>query len=391
MGNQTNVVIIGGGAAAVSAAKALRAGDPELKIDIYSKETLHPYFRPSLTFAVISKPPEPRLISKPDFYATSNIGMHLNMNAVAIDRGAKTVTFEDGSKVSYTYLLLATGTHRVTPQIPGITLPEIVSLRNHEDLEQMLELLKAQRRILVIGAGILGLELAGALLELKHHITVVGAAGLLNHQLNDEGREFYGKIVKEVPNFEVVTGSHVKEICGSDHVEGVNLVDGRHLECDLVIVSAGAVSNLDLAQQCGLECRKGVAVDYHMRTSDPAIFAAGDCSEVACQTFGLWEPALMQGKVAASAILGKEEKFLCKCYGAFLNAFGTKLYSIGFIDGDDSVQMRDDEKKNYRQIFFGGDSVIGGFMIGDTAKMIVLTKAVNEQYTKAQAQAEGLF
>lgn len=391
MNNQTNVVIIGGGAAAVSAAKALRAGDPELKIDIYTKESIPPYFRPSLTFGVMSTPPEPRLISKPEFYVSSNIGLHLNMNAIAIDREAKTVTFADDSKVSYTYLLIATGTHRVIPKIPSVKLPEVISLCDHRDLKALLELLKVRRNIVVIGTGVLGLELASVLLQVKHHVTVVGASGLLKNQLNAAGRAFYEEIIKKVPDFEVVTGSAVKEICGAGRVEGVNLIDGRHLECDLVIISAGATSNVDLAQQCGLEYDKGIAIDNQMRTSDPAIFAAGDCAEVACQTFGLWEPALAQGKVAASAILGKPEIFHCKCYGGFLNAFGTKLYSIGFVDGDDSVEMRDDANKNYSQIFFGGDSVVGGFMIGDTNKMMALTKAVNEQYTKAQAKEQGLF
>lgn len=392
MSNQDHVVIIGSGAAAVSAAKALRAGNTELKIDIYSDETVPPYFRPSLTFALTSEPPEPRPMNKPDYYDKAKIGLHLDMAATAIDRAAKTVTFKDGSKVNYSHLLIAVGAHCFIPPISGIDLPEAMSLRNQKDLKRLQGLLKTPRNVLVIGAGMLGLELAAKLLELEHQVTLVECApGLLHKQLSEAGGDFYEELIKDVANMKIITGSAVKEICGSDHVTGANLADGRHVKCDLVVISTGVISNSDLAQQCGLECRKGIAVDNLMRTADPAIFAVGDCAEVECRNFGLWEPALAQGKAAAATILGKPDGFLCQSYGAFLNAFGTKLYSIGYVAGDDYAEVRDDAKKEFRKVFFGGDKVVGGFMIGDTSKMMLLNRAVNEQYSKAQATEVGLI
>ena len=392
MSNQDNVVIIGSGAAAVSAAKALRAGDAALKIDIYSDEQVPPYFRPSLTLALTSNPPEPRPMNKPEFYVNANIGLHLGMLAVKIDREAQLVIFSDDSKVAYGRLLIAVGAHCYIPQIPGIGLPEAMSLRNHKDLRRLQGFLEIPRNILVIGAGMLGLELAAKLLELNHRVTMVECApGLLHKQLSATGGDFYEELIKDVVNMKIVTGSAVKEICGSDHVEGVNLADGRHFECDLVIISTGVISNADLAKQCGLESRHGIVVDHLLRTADPAIFAAGDCAEVECRNFGLWEPALAQGKAAAGTILGESDGFQCKSYGAFLNAFGTKVYSIGQVDGDDYSEVRDDEKKDFRKIFFGGGNVIGGFMIGDTSKMLQLSHAVNEQYNKTQAAEAGLL
>lgn len=392
MSNRDNVIIIGSGAAAVSAAKALRAGNAELKIDIYSDEVVAPYFRPSLTFALTSKPPEPRPMNPPDFYEQAGIGLHLGMFANTIDRSTKTVTFKDGSKATYSHLLIAVGAHCFIPPISGIDLPEAMSLRNQKDLKRLQEFLKTPRNVLVIGAGMLGLELAAKLLELEHQVTLVECApGLLHKQLSEAGGDFYEELIKDIANMKIITGSAVKEICGSDRVTGANLADGRHLKCDLVVISTGVISNADLAQQCGLACHHGIVVDNLMRTADPAIFAAGDCAEVECRNFGLWEPALAQGKAAAATILGKPEGFQCREYGAFLNAFGTKLFSIGYIGGDDYVEVRDDAKKSFRKVFFGGDRVVGGFMIGDTGKMMLLSRSVNEQYSKAQATEAGLI
>lgn len=392
MSRKPGVVIIGSSAAAVSAAKALRAGDPEINISIYSEEKVLPYFRPSLSFALAAQPPEPRPMNKPEFYTSSNIAMNLGMTAVSIDRKQKTVRFADGSKVPYQSLLLAVGASCFVPPIPGVTLPGVLSLRDQADLERLLDFLKIPRQILLIGGGMLGLELAATLLQMRHRVTIVECAPyLLNSQLDEAGGKFYTKLIESTEGLEIITGSAVKELSGDEHVSGATLTNGGTLDCNLAIVSAGARSNIKLARNCGLECRHGIVVDDFMRTDDPAILAAGDCAEVQCRSFGLWEPALAQGKTAALTILGQPEAFTCRVYGATLNVFGTKLYSIGIIGGDDCREFQDNAKNTLRQIFFADGRVIGGYMIGDTSAMMALNRAVNEQQTEEQAAANGLI
>ncbi len=386
------IVIIGSGAAGVSAAKTLRARNENITIDIYTEEECVPYFRPSLTFAVAMNPPVPRPISPPEFYQEKRIGMHLNMKAVRLDRTARKVIFADGSEAVYDKLLLATGARCFVPPIPGADLPEVMTLRNARDLQNLMAVLKQPRKVLVIGCGVLGLELAGSLLKLGNEVTMIEAAPtILPRQLDANGGRLYMDGLAKVDKLKIVLGSGVKEITGEGHVSGAVLLDGSKVECDLVMVSAGNRANLELAKDAGLKTDRGIAVNEMMETEDPAIYAAGDCAEIICRNFGLWEPALEQGKVAAGRMLDEPGKFNCGVYGATLNAFGIKLYSIGAIGGDNAFETIDQEKRIYRKIFMAGGKIVGGILLGDTSQMATLSQAINAQLDEQHIREAGLI
>jgi nitrite reductase (NADH) large subunit len=387
------VVIIGSGAAGVSAAKALRTRDAELRIDIYSDEEVPPYFRPSLSFAIAQQPPEPRPMNPPEFYREKNIGLHLNMRAEAIDRTGKKVRFADGSEESYDFLLLATGASCFIPPIPGVALPEAMSLRDHRDLVKLMALLERKRHALIVGCGVLGLELSGSLLKLGHRVTMIETAPtILPRQLDAVAGEMYMEMLSGVENLEIILGSGVQEILGADHVEGAVLADGSRIDCDLVMISAGARANRELAEACGLNTDRGILVGPDMVTNDPAIFAAGDCVEIICRTYGLQEPAIEQGRIAAARILGDDQAaFSCGVYGATLTAFGVKLFSAGATGGDDCREFIDREKKIYRKIFLAGGRVVGGILLGDTSRSVILKQAIAAQLDGTHAAEAGLF
>ncbi len=386
------VVIVGSGAAGVSAAKALRARDAEMQINIYTDEEVPPYFRPSLSFAIAENPPEPRPMNPPAFYKDKDIGLNLEMKAESIDRAAKSVRFGDGSEAPYDYLLLATGASCFIPPVPGVKLPEVLSLRDHRDLVELMGYLTKPRKVLIIGCGVLGLELAGSLLKLGNEVTMIETAPtILPRQLDAAGGELYLEQVKNVPKLKILLGSGVKEITGAEHVEGAVLLDGSRIECDLVLVSAGTRANIDLAKNAGLKTDRGIIVDEHMATDDPAIYAAGDCAEIVCRTYGLQEPAMVQGKVAAEQILGDDSVFSCGIYGATLTAFGIKMFSAGAIGGDDSREFIDRDKKIYRKIFLAGGKVVGGILMGDIGKGVALKQAISGQINEAHAVEDGLI
>ncbi len=386
------VVIIGSGAAGVSAAKALRARDAEVRIDIYSDEDVPPYYRPSLSFAIAMNPPEPRPMNSPEFYRDKNIGLHLNALAGAVDRTAKKVRFADGSEVPYDFLLLATGARCFIPPIPGTDLPEVMSLRDRRDLVKLMGFQSEPRKVLIIGCGVLGLELAGSLLKLGDKVTMIETAPMiLPRQLDAAGSELYTEMLSKVENLKIITGSGVREIFGDGHVEGAVLLDGSRIECDLVLVSAGTRANQQLAADCGLKTDRGIMVNAAMRTDDPAVYAAGDCAEVICRSYGLQEPAIEQGKIAAAGMLGEPAMFNCGIYGATLNAFGIKLYSAGAIGGDDSLEFIDRENKIYRKIYLAGERAVGGILLGDTSKMAILKQAISAQLDEEQVRKTGLI
>lgn len=387
------VVIIGSGAAGVSAAKTLRTRDADIRIDIYSDEEVPPYFRPSLSFAIAQQPPEPRPMNPPEFYRDRNIGLHLNMRAEAVDRAARKVRFADGSEEAYDFLLLATGARCFIPPVPGMTLPEVMSLHDRRDLVKLMEQLKKTRHVLIVGCGLLGLELAGSLLKLGLRVTMIETAPtVLPRQLDAVGGEMYMEMLGRVENLNIIPGSGVREILGREHVEGAVLADGSRIECDLVMASAGSRANQELARDCGLKTNHGILVGPGMETDDPAIFSAGDCAEIICRTYGLQEPAMEQGRVAAARILGDEHaEFSCGIYGATLTAFGIKLFSIGAIGGDDCREFMDSENKVYRKIFLAGGRVVGGILLGDTSRMMVLKQVISAQLDEQHAREAGLF
>ncbi|MCP3966443.1 MAG: NAD(P)/FAD-dependent oxidoreductase [Lentisphaerae bacterium] len=386
-------LIIGSGIAAVEAALKIRTLQPEAEITLYTREKVLPYRRPALTRMISEKLSDIQFyLHDKQFYDEKNIHILTDCAVVSIDREKKHVMLDDGSLAQYDKLLIATGGKGFMPPIQGIDLPQVVALREWDDLSEISSMLNENiRQVVVIGGGLLGLEIADNLTKKNSDVTVIEACPcMLPKQLDKDGADILVAAMNRNPRVKTLYGVFVSHIEGHNKVEGVLTQKGEHIPCDMVIISAGMSSNFELAHSAGLDVNRAIEADAGMRTSDPDIFAAGDCAAINGKRFGMWNPAREQGAVAGANMCGKDMAFKPKIYGARLVAFGTKLFSVGDIglgEGPYKQVCRTDEVNLvYRKIFFKDDKACGGILIGDIAAAQRMQNAVEKGFDIKQCE-----
>ena len=313
-GSAPRVVILGAGHAGGSAAAELRRAGFAGPITLVGDEPIPPYERPPLSKAWLKGETDAaKLALKPaNFYPEAGIDLRLNRTATAIDRVGRTVTTDDGARIDYDILILATGARARRIPLPGLDLSGVLELRNAADADRLKAALTPGARLAVIGGGYIGLEAAASarglgcsatLIEAQPRVLARVACETLSHFFQDFHRA-QGVTIEVNAQVQGLEGEH-------GQVRGVRLGDGRVIPCDAVLVGVGAVPNQELAADAGLACENGIVVDLSARTSDPAIFAIGDCTfrplPLYDRTMRLESVpnALEQARAAAAAITGK--------------------------------------------------------------------------------------
>ena len=301
-----NFAIIGGGVAALTAAEAVRKADAKSMVSIYSREAVAPYRRPALSGMVATTMEEAQFYIRPaSFYKENRIELNLSYDLIEINLKCRELHFANGTRAVYDPLLLATGAHCFIPPIPGRELDGGCSLREYADLLALRRRIDAGiRRATVIGGGLLGLELAASLLERGLEVTVIeGSPTLLPRNLDPEGSEFLRRQLDGRNGLHLHFGESVTRIGGAGKVEYVELGSDR-IASDLVVVSAGARSNVEIASKAGIVCNRGIVTDGYLRTSAAEVYAAGDCAEVEGNSYGLYNAARQMGSVAGGSVSG---------------------------------------------------------------------------------------
>lgn len=394
---EMKVVIIGSGAGAVSSAVALRKRNKKARISIYTNEKELPYYRPILTKAITTEVDNPEFyIHSASFYEKENIRINLESEVDAIDKEKKTISVK-GSQVDYDKLIIATGATSFIPPIQGSDLPEVVAVRQASDVKRLHELIgKSNKKVAIIGGGLLGLEAASFLSAAGHKVTVFEAAPtVLPRQLDEEGGIVFCKVMEE-SNISLKTGLFVDEICGDKHVTSVKTSTNETVKCDLVIISSGIRSNTGLAQSAGLEVERGIIVNEYMQTSHSDIYAVGDCANYKGRVDGIWETAIDQGNTAGAHIGGEKKAYKPKVYGATLHAFGTQLFSLGDLGRTedsqyDQVSSKNELKKIYKKLYFKDGTLAGGILLGDTKLTNPLLIGITKEFTVDEAGENKLI
>jgi len=373
-------IIIGGGIAGVSAAEAIHALQPEADITLISEEHYLPYFRMSLTRYLAGEVEREKLIlHNQQWYLQNHITILLNTHVEAVDAGAKLVVLEDGQKLPYDKLILASGAHPNVPPFPGRELKGVQTLRTLEDADLIMDVARKQAKVVCIGGGLLGLEVAGAVARQGAQVTVLeGLDWLLPRQLDAQASAILKEKIEEL-GIKVIVPAMTKAIHGKDKVESVELADGQVLPADLVLISTGVSANLELAKSAGLAVNRGVVVNEHMLTSNPDIFAAGDITEFQGRGYGLWIPAKNQGTIAGQNAAGNEASFLGDPPSTRLKVLGVDVFSIGqFSPSQDGDRLVAESKDGiYQSFLFREGKMIGSILLGD-ASMANKVKAAIE-------------
>lgn len=312
------MVVVGGGKAGARALIGLREHGHSGPITLITDETRAPYDRPPLSKAALAHQdePEPAYLTDMDMLASLKVQLVSGSAATALNPGARTVTLANGTTLPYHKLLLATGAVPRPLPLPGATSPRVHTLRSFDDAVALRAKLQPGARVIVVGGGFIGLEVASSAAKRGAAATVIeGLPRVLSRGVPPE----IAAVVTARHQAEGVDIRCSTTIAGlSEDATGISvkLGDGSTLTGDLMVVGIGALPVTALAETAGLRVDNGVAVDAEMRTSDPHIFAAGDCVSFPLVVFGgrrirleSWRAAQDQGAVAAANMLGKAEQF----------------------------------------------------------------------------------
>lgn len=339
------VVIVGAGQAAASVAAKLRALGYAEPITIVGDEPVAPYQRPPLSKAYLlgQMPLERLLLRSPEFWAEQRVGLRLGARTAAIERAAKRVTV-GGEAMPYDQLVLATGAiPRRLPASMGGNLAQVHVIRNLADVDSMAPSMRPGARLVVIGGGYIGLEAAAVARKLGLSVVLVEAAPRILGRVASAETADAIRALHIAHGVEIVEGVGIARIAGDFAVRAVELVDGRSLPADLVIVGIGVAPASELAAAAGLAMDNGIAVDAEGRTTDPAIWAVGDCASFPYGTGRLRLEsvgnAIDMAECVAANIMGAARAYVPKPW-FWSDQYDTKLQIAGLNTGYDHVVTR---------------------------------------------------
>jgi len=367
------LVIIGNGMAPGRMLEHLLEATPgRYEVTIFNAEPRVNYDRIMLSPVLSGEKDYEQIIIHGDgWYIKNGITLYKGHKVTTIDRAAKTVTSEHGVTAPYDKLVIATGSVPFILPVPGNTLPGVLSYRDLDDVNAMLLAAQSRAKAIVIGGGLLGLEAAAGLKSRDMDVTVLHLMPTLMERQLDAPAGYMLRRELEGRGIKVVTKAQTKAIVGERKVEGVELADGRIIPASLVVMAAGIRPNAWLAKAAGLDVNRGILVDTGMHTSDPDIYALGECAEVGGHVYGLVAPLYEMARVAAAHLSGDDTAiFVHNDTPTKLKVTGVDLFSLGdFADGEDrqEIVLRDAAAGIYKRLVLKDNRIIGTVLYGETA------------------------
>jgi 3-phenylpropionate/trans-cinnamate dioxygenase ferredoxin reductase component len=371
MTNDQTFIVVGASLAGAKAAETLRAEGFDGRLVLIGDEHARPYERPPLSKDYLRGEVgrEKVYVHDEGFYADHDIDLRLGRTAVSLNPSVNEVALDDGERLRYDGLLLATGAEPRRLTTPGAELDGVLYLRNVEDSDALRERLRPGAAVVVIGAGWIGAEVAASARQRGLDVTVVEPASVpLERVLGAEVGAVYRDIHAD-HGVKLLLGTGVEAFEGGAAVERVRTSDGRALQCDFVVVGVGVQPRTRLAAQAGLAVDNGILVDDHLETSLPGVFAAGDAANAHHPFYGErirvehWANALHQGPAAARNMLGRNEAFDRLPY-FFSDQYDVGMEYSGFVRRWDRVVFRGDPaSREFIAFWLTGDRVVAGMNV----------------------------
>ncbi len=379
---ETRVVVIGNGMVGYKFCEKLIAKEKEhFRLTVFGEESQVAYDRVHLSEYFAGKSADDLLMAPRDWYSEHGIELYTGDPVVDIDRERKQVRSHHGLVVAYDYLILATGSGAFVPPVDGVEKDGVFVYRTLEDLDLIQSYARKARKGAVIGGGLLGLEAAKALLDLgleEAHV-VEFASRLMPRQIDEAGSGILQRQL-EALGLQIHLNKSTQLIQGTDHIEGLQFADGTELPVDMLIISAGIRPRDELAKIAGLEThpRGGILVNDQLQTSDPSIFAIGECALVHQMIYGLVAPGYEMAEVVASQLIGNVKSFRPFDMSTKLKLIGVDVASFGnpFAQEPDCRTITYDNKAKgvYKRINVSSDgkTLLGGILVGDAEQYNML-------------------
>lgn len=371
--NMKKLVMIGNGMAGVrSIEEILQRDSSQYEITIIGDEPYPNYNRIMLSNVLQGKTILDEInINDWTWYEENRVTLITGEKVVGIDRAEKVIKTNQGRQVSYDELIIATGSSSFILPLPGKELDGVIGFRTIEDTVNMIEIAKTKKKAVVIGGGLLGLEAARGLIDRGMDVHVVHLLpNLMEQQLDAPAARMLKKDL-EKQGMKFLMEKQTAEIYGETSVEGVRFKDGDGLACDLVVMAVGIRPNISLAKESGLDVNRAIVVDDHMRTSDPFIYAVGECAEHRGMAYGLVAPLYEQGRALADFLTGIQgEGYQGSILSTQLKVAGCDLFSGGKIHEDDqtdAIVVHDSVAGVYKKILVSNNKVVGIVLYGDAS------------------------
>jgi nitrite reductase (NADH) large subunit len=306
-----------------------------------------------------------------DWFRARGVTNVFGRAVTAVDRDEKLVTLADGARIPYSKLVMATGSDPIMLPKPGMNLPGVISFRTMDDADLLLAHGQGGKSAVVIGGGLLGLEAAYGLAKAGGRVTLVHLMDRLMERQLDAPAAALLKEKVAAKGVDILLGADTARVIGTDRAEGIELVDGRVIKADLVVCAIGVKPRVDLARQMGLTVNRGIVVDDGMTTSDPDVFALGECAEHRGVAYGLVEPAYEQARILARRLSGEASAgYEGTLLSTNLKVSGVSLFSAGDFTGgaaSESVVYEDAGTGIYKKLVIENDALKGAVLFGDTA------------------------
>ncbi len=377
LNSMQNIVVIGGGQAGASLVAKLRTEGFEGAITLVCGEAVPPYQRPPLSKAyLLGEMEEERLYLRPEsFYADHDIALRLATRATGLDLAARQVSLSDGTTLGYDALALTTGAvPRRLPAAIGGDLEGVLTMRDLADADRLAPELRPGARVLIVGGGYIGLEAAAVCAKKGLTVTLVEAAPRILQRVAAAETSDYFRALHTAQGVTIREGTGLDRLTGEGRVTGARLSDGTGIEVDFVIVGVGILPDTELAQAAGLEVENGIVTDLAGRTSDPHVWAAGDCATVTIegQRMRLESVgnAIDQAEVVARNILGQGVDYQPAPW-FWSDQYDCKLQIAGLNLGHDAVHVRQGEGDQRSHWYYRGERLIAVDAMNDSRAYMI--------------------
>ena len=376
-----NYVIIGNSAAAVGCVESIRSKDKSGKVTLIASEPYHTYSRPLISYLLLGKTDEERMKYRPDdFYTKHKVTAKLGTVVTKIDSEKQVVFTDDGAKTPYGKLLIATGSRPFVPPMEGLeTVKDQFTFMTLDDAHALEQKLSPEKKVLIIGAGLIGLKCAEGILHRVGSLQVVDLADrILPSILDAEAAALVQKHLEDQGiTFEL--GTSVKKFKGRE----AELTNGKKVSFDLLVLAVGVRPNVELAKEAGCEVGRGIVVNENSKTSLPNIYAAGDCTETVNaatgnrQVMALLPNAYLQGEAAGRAMTGGRDGFTTAIPENAIGFFGLHMITAGTYEGE--ADLVEQGPACYKKLFVKDGKLMGYILMGDVRRAGIYTELIRKK------------
>jgi nitrite reductase (NADH) large subunit len=329
-----------------------------------------------------------------DWWRHRGVTVRYGYRVTEIDTGRRELKIEGEESMEYSKLVLAVGSTPLRLNVPGADLAGVHTFRDTRDVDLLLTLAAARKRVVVVGGGLLGLEAAYGLAKAGAPVTLLHLMDRLMERQLDASAADLLKTLVERKGIRILLNASTARIHGEGHVQAVELADGSRIEADAVIFAAGIRPNIALAKDAGIAVNRGIVVNDERQTVSPDIYALGECAEHRGTCYGLVEPAYEQARVLARHLAGRPAAYQGSVVSTNLKVSGVSVFSAGDFmggEGSESLVLSDRRRGTYKKLVISDGRLTGAVLIGDTVDALWYLELIRNRDKVAAIRTDMMF